>query len=812
MNILVEQNNELENKEFESKKQKLKELIMSVKEEAIYLPFNKGEIEEYKNELNNTEISLVRLAIIPIENFSNVNIKGDFTNWENLKMIKDNTLFYIDVYLLKGYKYYYCFEAEGAIICDFNNEVVENTFRGNELNNFIIIKNNEDNNKNKNIDNQIDNFNNNLDYNLKYLNSIIDDFNNKKNTVKFNKDESLIIEEAVGFSELYYMKKLKLRNKCDDIIIDLKDTFESENNKILNYLKEMQNLIKEYFNKIIIKLENSELMLFHSFDIKRKCFLFLPLYDKNGIKLKIEDKNSVYKTVSIKDILEKCKFFDYEQSNDILSDYNKSTDILKIYYYSVLINNIDNYQEQLLNSNNLELSNDDLQLNNNNNINNNNNNLNNDSENLNNNKNTVPSNSILNEIYERNNIVSNDSNLFNQTNKEEEKEIIPYKIFPEGINLNEYNLLIEQGIIQDVKTKDVGSKVIFEAIYLKGCNLNTFSGLVSSSTMKLYTTMHSKDIINILHIHLNDTSKQIAVDSVFLKSNEIQENFTSILDGYRQFNRDFSGKKLDYRFIFKDFRLFKVFYNIADNYTDEPKFEEIRLNKGSYVKLKFHEKYQGYFGKIYSMPLGMLARKDKDQSEDYEHTNYSNNKKQGYCNERHLEELPGHIEVLILFDNNKCLFENNVISNNNIENNKSKEHPKLIKLSSSNINSRNNDYIIVNIPVCHIEILPSYQQLEFQKLLAQIQIENEKSIYLDLDIIYNKVKSLEPLLDKTILNEKLQTVDNVKNAIDILETNIEEFLKLEDDNVAKKVKFISSIKDSLLPQLYLKLRLIKFSI
>ena len=123
------------------------------------------------------------------------------------------------------------------------------------------------------------------------------------------------------------------------------------------------------------------------------------------------------------------------------------------------------------------------------------------------------------------------------------KDLIPYKIEPNYIDINQYNLSIQTNSIIEVENKENKCFVIFDSVLIGDGKSTT--GLVSSSLIKVYTTLYSKDILNILHIHLNDTSQEITVDSEFLEKDD------KILN-HKVFTLDAMGKRLTYKFLFKD--------------------------------------------------------------------------------------------------------------------------------------------------------------------------------------------------------------------------------------------------------------------
>lgn len=138
----------------------------------------------------------------------------------------------------------------------------------------------------------------------------------------------------------------------------------------------------------------------------------------------------------------------------------------------------------------------------------------------------------------------------------EQKEIVPYKILPENIDLTYYKIGIADNQIINIESKtDENLLICYQAKLIKEESSDTFKGLVSNSVLRVYTTMYNKDIVNIIHIHLNDTSEEISVDSLFL------EKFEMITD-HKKFELDAQGKKLNYKFLFRDFQVYDYNFKI----------------------------------------------------------------------------------------------------------------------------------------------------------------------------------------------------------------------------------------------------------
>ena len=346
-----------------------------------------------------------------------------------------------------------------------------------------------------------------------------------------------------------------------------------------------------------------------------------------------------------------------------------------------------------------------------------------------------------------------------------EKDLIPYKIEPNYIDIDQYNLEVKGNSIRYVENKENACFVTFDSISIGDGKSTT--GLVSSSIIKIYTTLYSKDIVNILHMHLNDTSKDITIDSEFLEKKD------NILN-HKVFTVDASGKRLTYKLIFKDYRLIKVYYSVSNDYIDEPPFQEIRLNPNNFVKV-INGDYKNYYGQVKDYPIGMLARKDKG-AEEIKRMISSGFKKEGYCSDRHLQELPGFISVEILFKGNSS-------------------NPVQLKES-----------INVDIPVCFLQPLSPEEQIRFEKnVIMQQEMEIEEANK-EIDEIYSRFQDYEGYAKNDALLEE-KTMDEIKGILaDIENVNVEELEQNYSDENRDRIEFIKEIKNKLQPVLMQKIR------
>ena len=230
------------------------------------------------------------------------------------------------------------------------------------------------------------------------------------------------------------------------------------------------------------------------------CFKCIRLYDKNGMRIQVDHYLQIdyHEKIELKSLFSNTIVCSPEESKYILDQYYKNITVLKIYYQyyrnspqkrpSGYMNYVSRYSQNLESeSNNVNLDNTQLDL-------------------------------------------------------------VPYKVEPEYIDLNQYNIEISENQIKSVVEKESLLKVIFDSQLISEEIESKFSSFVSQSTMRVYTSLYSQNIVNIVHIHLNDTSESIAVDTFFLEKKDSVSDF-------KKFDIDMTGKKLNYKFLFRDFKV-----------------------------------------------------------------------------------------------------------------------------------------------------------------------------------------------------------------------------------------------------------------
>ena len=168
-------------------------------------------------------------------------------------------------------------------------------------------------------------------------------------------------------------------------------------------------------------------------------------------------------------------------------------------------------------------------------------------------------------------------------------------------------------------------------------------------------------------------------------------------------------------------------------------------------------------------------RKDKDLG-DLKRMTSSGFQKEGYCPDRHLEELPGFVSVVILFDDTKP--------------------PKKMKES-----------INISIPVCFLVPLTPEEQIKFEKnIIIEKEMEIEEAINA-IEEVYKKCKIYETYLkeDKILEEKSLEEVKKILNEVEnIDENNLGN--NVSQDDYKDKIEFIKNIKKQIAPVLMQKIR------
>ena len=150
------------------------------------------------------------------------------------------------------------------------------------------------------------------------------------------------------------------------------------------------------------------------------------------------------------------------------------------------------------------------------------------------------------------------------------------------------------------------------------------------------------EILNIIHIHLSDTSDHTSIDVVYLKKGETRDQHT-------EFGVDEMGTILRYRILVKNLTIFEILYNTGSSVETIP-FEEIRFTVGEKYLIKGVEDLSPspMFAIIKDIPLQMLSCAeqyrgfaDTLQESKTQHFMF------GQCQRRCFERLLGFVDLEI---------------------------------------------------------------------------------------------------------------------------------------------------------------------
>jgi len=129
-------------------------------------------------------------------------------------------------------------------------------------------------------------------------------------------------------------------------------------------------------------------------------------------------------------------------------------------------------------------------------------------------------------------------------------------------------------------------------------------GYVKGSTVHIWTTEVDFETINIVHIHVNDTSEYVSFDTAYVHEGEDISNFM-------QFKTDMTGKPLKYKILVKDNKVWKVLYNDESSQKEVSQlpFKQIELAVGELYLTK-QSQGQRYLSQIDSIPTGTVVCAD----------------------------------------------------------------------------------------------------------------------------------------------------------------------------------------------------------
>ena len=377
------------------------------------------------------------------EQHSKLFIMGDFTKWEMTPMKKTKDIFSYKVILLKGFKYYYSFQAGDQILLDYDAPFEENP-KNFQVQNYIDL-----NEPNKNLT-----FDSENDINILK----ISEQNYNLAQLDLKEDEFLFLNKLKHHVTVTKQLNKEEREKRDKLISSINSYFYA----ILQYVNPHNNInhmyqIRLYLkNKILSKYSDDGKIIYHyKILIISDTYIFqcVKLYDSNHIKVNTDSYsysgfyfNVVPSQITFKKIEPNSKLYHLlsnEESQKILDEYKKDDKSILVAHFKTLLNL----------------------------------------------KNNAVNNAPNNEnIYGfRRNIIF----------------VTPKKLEPEGIKVDDYEFYYSLNRITKVKNKKDGSEVMYKIIdesiekNKKPNRYEIYYGIINGKIFLIHCHVLDKDLHNI---------------------------------------------------------------------------------------------------------------------------------------------------------------------------------------------------------------------------------------------------------------------------------------------------------------------------
>jgi len=318
----------------------------------------------------------------------------------------------------------------------------------------------------------------------------------------------------------------------------------------------------------------------------------------------------------------------------------------------------------------------------------------------------------------------------------------PVEILPSHLSLFSYELIYDryQNTITDVKNRSFGS-VKFESHQIEES-----VGLIYKSQVQIFTSEYSSDILNVIHIHVEDVSESVSIDVTYMQEGETEEN-------HKQFSVDVAGMVLRYRVLVKDNKIYRLLYNMGDSVKNLD-FVEYRFNLGDKIAIDNGMFDIKPFAVITKIPICMLASKDKNKINNLV-ADEAKSHKLSFCTNRYFERLPGYIDLNIISqDYGQTLLDKP---------------------------------LEVAVPVCNCKKLEAHEE----QIIIDIQGQRKKEGYQKVMDTFKEIESLmseyEHMDPKNLIMERLSEV------YDIL-TKTEAKMNLMLDDVEISSDFMEDVK------------------
>lgn len=141
--------------------------------------------------------------------------------------------------------------------------------------------------------------------------------------------------------------------------------------------------------------------------------------------------------------------------------------------------------------------------------------------------------------------------------------------------------------------------------------LNEKYGYVAGTKVDIWTQVMDFETINIIHLHVNDTSDEVTLSVSYMHEGEEMKDFMT-------FGNDLQGRALKYKIIVKDCKIYALLYKESadDAEVEEIPFEEHVVEMNACYISKENSDMIGqprYFGMIESVPTGMISSADNNK-------------------------------------------------------------------------------------------------------------------------------------------------------------------------------------------------------
>mmetsp|Transcript_10708 Transcript_10708/g.20830 ORF Transcript_10708/g.20830 Transcript_10708/m.20830 type:complete len:586 (-) Transcript_10708:69-1826(-) len=214
----------------------------------------------------------------------------------------------------------------------------------------------------------------------------------------------------------------------------------------------------------------------------------------------------------------------------------------------------------------------------------------------------------------------------------------PVAIYPLGLSLNDYE-------IRFTKASSTITSVISKAensveVHFKAERYDDSCGFVSTSLVDVFLSEVSPHIVNLIHLHIEDTSSEIAIDTAYILPDQQWRD-------YAEFSLDVQGRPLRYKVIVKEGKVLAVLYNTGEG-PKELFFIQRIIENGSLLKIGTS------FARVIGIPTGLVVRDWKGLDDDIESV-YVSQTPASFCKSRHIEDLPGLVDVEIFAENGALL-------------------------------------------------------------------------------------------------------------------------------------------------------------